>query len=188
MGAALRVPTADLASWAADLSMTHSLTLTAGCYPDRSFDPETSFRPFLKRLFAEIAHELRDHPRRYVARMGQDEFPAFFGFYEAATRAGAPYPHVHGVIALGRGEEEHLRAILRTRWGTDKEPGITSPYLRHYPSRSVALRGVCRTKRDWRPTFELTPMRSDHWLGYSAKKYASTSTIWTHADILNLTH
>lgn len=184
---ALRVPTSDLAEWAADLGATHALTLTAGCYPVRAFDPETSFRPYLKRLFVEIARKLRDHPQRYVARMRQGEFPAFFGFYEAATRAGAAYPHVHGVIALQKGEEEALRAILRTCWGTDKDADLTSPYLRHFPSLAVALRGVCRTKRDWRPTFELTPLRGDEWLGYSAKKYATTSIIWTHADILNLT-
>ena len=188
MGALLHVPASDLAQWAADLDVTHSLTLTAGCYPDRAFDPETSFRPYLKRLFSEIAHELRDLPRRYIARMSQDEFPAFFGFYEATTRTGAPYPHIHGDIALKQGEEDHQRAILRTRRGTDPDAHLSGPNLRHFPSLPIALRGVCRTKRDWRPTFELTALRSVDQISYSAKKYATTSIIWTHADILDLTH
>lgn len=186
MGAALR--TSDLTDWATDIGATHAITLTAGCYPDRAFDPETSFRPYLKRLFAEVAHDLRDHPRRYVPRMGRDEFPAFFGFYEPTTRGGVPYPHVHGVFALRPGEEEPLRAILRNRWGTDKDADIAGPYLRHFPSLPVAPKGVCRMKREWRPTFELKPLTSHGWLGYSAKKYAATSIIWTHADILNLNH
>jgi len=127
---ALRIPASDLVAWADDMGATHFVTLTAGCYPERAFDPDTSFRPDLARLARRIGRELCGLPRRKDPT--PSDLPAFAAFYEPTTGSGTPYPHIHGWISLTGNEEEHLRAILRTYWGQDDRPDITSPFLRHY--------------------------------------------------------
>lgn len=151
---ALLVPAADLTAWADRMGATHFLTLTAGCYPDRPFDPDISFKPYLGRLARCIGRELQGLPRRRAVTLA--DLPPFVGFYEPTTAGGVPYPHLHGWISLGPNQEDHLRAILRTFWGQDSQPELTSPYLRHWPSSVVARRAVCK-QPGWRPTSTFNP-------------------------------
>lgn len=118
---ALRIPASDLVAWADDMGATHFITLTAGCYPERAFDPDVSFRPDLARLARRIGRELCGLPRRKDPTPGN--LPAFAAFYEPTTGSGTPYPHIHGWISLTGNEEEHLRAILRTYWGSGRQTG-----------------------------------------------------------------
>ena len=180
---ALRIPASDLVGWADDMRATHFITLTAGCYPERSFDPDVSFRPDLARLARRIGRELCGLPRRKDPKPG--DLPSFAAFYEPTTGSGTPYPHIHGWISLTGNEEEHLRAILRTYWGQDDKPEITSPFLRHYPSRPRAPKAVCRNPT-WEPTFDLQPIRSSGAATYSAKGYTRTAMTYDWGTILNI--
>lgn len=166
------------------MGATHFLTLTAGCHPERHFDPDVSFKPYLARIARRIGRELRGLPRRREPTPG--DLPPFMAFYEARTATGAPYPHIHGWISLNPREDEHLRAILRTYWGQDSRPDVTSPYLRHWPSSPKAPKAVCK-QPGWQPTFDLQPIRSGGAATYSGKRYAATAITYDWATILNLT-
>ncbi len=184
MGGALRVSRQAIADWAEDMGATHFITLTAGCYPERHFDPDESFRPDLARIARRIGRELCGLPRR--KDLTPRDLPAFMSFYEPTTRSGAAYPHVHGWISLKGNEEEHLRAILRTYWGQDERPDITSPFLRRHPSSRRAPKAVCRNPA-WEPTFDLKPIHSSGAATYSAKGYATTGKTYDWGTILNIT-
>lgn len=183
MGGLLRVPASDLAEWAEEMGATHFLTLTAGCYPERHFDPDIAFKPDLARIARRIGRELCDFPRR--RNPTPTDLPPFVAFYEPTTASGVPYPHLHGWISLKGNEEEHLRAILRTYWGQDDKPEVTSPFLRRYPSQRRASKAVCRNPT-WEPTFDLQPIHSGGAATYSAKRYGATATTYDWGTILNI--
>ena len=169
--------------WAVERGATHAITLTLGCYPERSFDPDVSFRPQLRKLLKAIAHDAHGVPKRLLPRLRWDRQPFMAGFYEPTTKTGVPYPHFHGVISVAAGEEPLMRGVLRTRWGTDDAPHEPAYVVGMEASRPRAARSVVRHPA-WRPTFALRPLRSAGWASYSLKKPSASDRLWTSAELL----
>ncbi|MNQ34864.1 hypothetical protein D3C85_483350 [compost metagenome] len=186
------MPYADqLHTWADENGARHALTLTLGVWPSRSFDPEASFRPHLKKLFRAIAHEVFDIPKRHLPNMSIEEMPWFAGMVENTTRSGASYPHIHGYIAIPNGLEPLVRGVLRERWGQDASPDLPAHVIREWeaipaPSMPVAQRAVIPPRFGFSPTFELRQVLTPGWASYSLKKPgAPLRGIWTTPEILH---
>ena len=181
----------DWHDWARESGATHTLTVTLGVWPSRTFDPEASFRPELKKLFRAITHEVRGVPKRHLHAVKAHEVPWFAGMVERTTRSGADFPHIHGYIALDRDEEPLMRGVLRTRWGKDEDSHLPAHVYDAWglsvdaPSESLARRAVFK-RPGCEPSFCLRPLSGPGWSSYAAKKAEVRSALlWTTSEILN---
>lgn len=169
-----------------------ALTLSLGVSPMGGFDPDASFKPHLRKLLKQIASEVFGVPRRQVRHITPATAPFFAGVYESHDRFGRLWPHIHGAIALGGHSEALLRGVLRDRWGTDESPDKPAQIAVDHlavamPSHDFAPRGVV-SRRDYRPSFDLKPIRDANWLGgYSTKSTSVRNvSVWTAPEIMNL--
>lgn len=182
----------ELEDWRLEHGAHWALTLSLGVSPLGHFDPEASFKPHLRKLFRNMEREVFGLSRRLSERKDRDAAFFFAGIYEARSKAGQPWPHIHGVISLGGQTENLLRGVLRDRWGADEEPHKPAVIAVDHvpapcPSQEVAARGVVN-RFGYRPSFSLKRVFGPNWLGgYSIKSSGvRTVTVWTAPEILNL--
>lgn len=182
----------ELEEWRQSHKAQWALSLALGVSPLGHFDPETSLKPHLRKLIKQLASEVFGVPRRQVRHLTAATAPFFAGVYESHDRFGRPWPHIHGCIALGGHSEAFLRGVLRDRWGADEHPDrpgvISSDWAAvPSPSRDLAPRSVVN-RPGYRPSFSLTPIFNDNFLGGYATKLTSVrnASVWTSPEILNL--
>jgi hypothetical protein len=182
----------QLEEWRQHHGAQWALTLALGVSPTGHFDPEAALKPHLRKLLKQLACEVFGVPRRQLGRLNHDTAPFFVGVYESHDRFERPWPHIHGCIALRGQSEALLRGVLRDRWGMDQHPAKPAIIGRDkvavaVPSREVAPRAAI-ARPGYRPSFSLTPIRTDNWLGGYSTKMTNVRnvSVWTAPEILNL--